>query len=40
MTKIDIDTTSLFMPEVLAKTKALRARGYEGHVEMDGGFHR
>jgi ribulose-phosphate 3-epimerase len=28
-----------FMPEVLAKTRALRERGYEGHVEMDGGLN-
>jgi ribulose-phosphate 3-epimerase len=28
-----------FMPEVLAKTRALRERGYAGHVEMDGGLN-
>jgi len=28
-----------FMPEVLAKTRALRDRGYAGHVEMDGGLN-
>jgi ribulose-phosphate 3-epimerase len=29
-----------FMPEVLEKTRWLRAQGYEGHVEMDGGLNR
>lgn len=29
-----------FMPEVLEKTRWLRAHGYEGHVEMDGGLNR
>jgi len=28
-----------FMPEVLAKTRWLRERGYEGRVEMDGGLN-
>jgi ribulose-phosphate 3-epimerase len=28
-----------FIPEVLAKTRTLRERGYEGHVEMDGGLN-
>ena len=28
-----------FMPEVLAKTRGLRERGYAGHVEMDGGLN-
>ncbi len=28
-----------FMPEVLAKVEWLRARGYSGHVEMDGGLN-
>jgi ribulose-phosphate 3-epimerase len=28
-----------FMPEVLPKTRALRARGYAGWVEMDGGLN-
>jgi ribulose-phosphate 3-epimerase len=28
-----------FMPEVLSKTRWLRARGYRGHVEMDGGLN-
>ena len=28
-----------FMPEVLAKTAALRERGFAGHVEMDGGLN-
>ena len=28
-----------FMPEVLAKTRWLRERGFEGHVEMDGGLN-
>lgn len=28
-----------FRPEVLAKTRALRERGYTGHVEMDGGLN-
>lgn len=28
-----------FMPDVLAKTRALRQRGYQGHVEMDGGLN-
>ena len=28
-----------FMPEVLPKVEWLRARGYEGHVEMDGGLN-
>ena len=28
-----------FMAEVLPKTRALRERGYEGHVEMDGGLN-
>jgi ribulose-phosphate 3-epimerase len=28
-----------FMKEVLPKTRALRARGYAGHVEMDGGLN-
>jgi ribulose-phosphate 3-epimerase len=28
-----------FMGEVLSKTRALRARGYAGHVEMDGGLN-
>src|SRR5262245_5823409 len=28
-----------FMPEVLSKTRALRERGYAGHVEMDGGLN-
>jgi ribulose-phosphate 3-epimerase len=28
-----------FMPEVLAKTRALRERGFEGEVEMDGGLN-
>lgn len=28
-----------FMPEVLAKTAALRARGFAGRVEMDGGIN-
>jgi ribulose-phosphate 3-epimerase len=28
-----------FMPEVLAKTRGLRSRGYAGHVEMDGGLN-
>lgn len=28
-----------FMPEVLPKVRALRARGYDGDVEMDGGIH-
>ncbi len=27
-----------FMPEVLAKTRRLRERGFEGHVQMDGGL--
>jgi ribulose-phosphate 3-epimerase len=27
-----------FMPEVLSKTSWLRARGFQGHVEMDGGL--
>jgi ribulose-phosphate 3-epimerase len=29
-----------FMPEVLPKVEWLRARGYAGHVEMDGGLDR
>ena len=28
-----------FMKEVLSKTRALRTRGYAGHVEMDGGLN-
>jgi len=28
-----------FMKEVLPKTRALRTRGYAGHVEMDGGLN-
>jgi len=28
-----------FMPEVLPKVRWLRARGYRGHVEMDGGLN-
>ena len=28
-----------FMKEVLSKTRALRSRGYGGHVEMDGGLN-
>jgi ribulose-phosphate 3-epimerase len=28
-----------FMPDVLSKTRALRAHGYAGHVEMDGGLN-
>lgn len=28
-----------FMGEVLAKTRALRSRGYAGHIEMDGGLN-
>ena len=28
-----------FMPEVLSKTRWLRERGYQGHVEMDGGLN-
>ena len=28
-----------FMPEVLPKTRALRERGYDGYVEMDGGLN-
>ncbi|MCC7013569.1 MAG: ribulose-phosphate 3-epimerase [Planctomycetes bacterium] len=28
-----------FMPEVLAKVRALRDRGYTGHIEMDGGLN-
>src|SRR5438552_7514750 len=28
-----------FMPEVLQKTRTLRERGFEGHVEMDGGLN-
>jgi ribulose-phosphate 3-epimerase len=28
-----------FMPEVLPKVRALRERGYDGHVEMDGGLN-
>jgi ribulose-phosphate 3-epimerase len=28
-----------FMPETLDKTRALRARGYRGHIEMDGGLN-
>jgi len=28
-----------FMPDVLAKTRALRQHGYAGHVEMDGGLN-
>jgi ribulose-phosphate 3-epimerase len=28
-----------FMQEVLPKTRALRTRGYAGHVEMDGGLN-
>jgi ribulose-phosphate 3-epimerase len=28
-----------FMPEVLEKTRRLRALGYAGHVEMDGGLN-
>jgi len=28
-----------FMPEVLPKVEWLRARGYRGHVEMDGGLN-
>jgi len=28
-----------FMPEVLAKTRAIRARGWNGFVEMDGGLN-
>ena len=28
-----------FIPEVLAKTRGLRERGYAGHVEMDGGLN-
>jgi ribulose-phosphate 3-epimerase len=28
-----------FMPEVLSKVSWLRARGYRGHVEMDGGLN-
>lgn len=28
-----------FIPDVLTKTKVLRARGFRGHVEMDGGLN-
>jgi ribulose-phosphate 3-epimerase len=28
-----------FLPEVLPKVRELRARGYRGHVEMDGGLN-
>ncbi|MBL8857166.1 MAG: ribulose-phosphate 3-epimerase [Planctomycetes bacterium] len=28
-----------FIPDVLSKTRALRARGFEGYVEMDGGLN-
>jgi ribulose-phosphate 3-epimerase len=28
-----------FMPDVLSKVRALRARGFTGHVEMDGGLN-
>jgi ribulose-phosphate 3-epimerase len=28
-----------FLPEVLGKVRALRARGFEGHIEMDGGLN-
>ena len=28
-----------FLPDVLAKTRALREHGYAGHVEMDGGLN-
>jgi ribulose-phosphate 3-epimerase len=28
-----------FIPDVLSKTRALRAHGFEGHVEMDGGLN-
>ena len=28
-----------FLPEVLEKTRWVRAQGYEGHVEMDGGLN-
>lgn len=28
-----------FLPDVLSKTRALRARGFTGHVEMDGGLN-
>jgi ribulose-phosphate 3-epimerase len=28
-----------FIPDVLKKTRAVRAQGFEGHVEMDGGLN-
>ena len=28
-----------FIPDVLTKTRAVRAHGFEGHVEMDGGLN-
>jgi ribulose-phosphate 3-epimerase len=28
-----------FMPDVLAKVRTLRERGFEGHIEMDGGLN-